>query len=236
MIDFTLNHNAPQEQKVTLFNGADPILLQTHAVPLRDEDNKSMGMLLVMNDLTKLNRLENIRQDFVANVSHELKTPITAIKGYVETLLDGALDDQDNARRFLGIVIRQANRLDAIVDDLLTLSRIEDRENKEDITLVTGEVGPVLENALQTCAVLPTRRRLLSRWICDDALYAPMNLPLLEQAVINLLKNALDLQPQRLARHPALPRQQEQARRGLCPFQRHRQRPRYRQGTPAPAV
>ncbi len=195
MIDFTLTHNAPQEQKLTLFNGADPILLQTHSVPLRDEDNKSMGMLLVMNDLTKLNRLENIRQDFVANVSHELKTPITAIKGYVETLLDGALDDRDNARRFLGIVIRQANRLDAIVDDLLTLSRIEDREKKEDITLVTGEAGAVLENALQTCAVLADEKEIIVQVDCDDALYAPMNLPLVEQAVINLLKNALTYSP-----------------------------------------
>ncbi len=195
MIDFTLVHNSPQEQKVTLFNGADPILLQTHAVPLRDEDNKSMGMLLVMNDLTKLNRLENIRQDFVANVSHELKTPITAIKGYVETLLDGALDDRENARRFLGIVIRQANRLDAIVDDLLTLSRIEDREKKEDITLITGEAGAVLENALQTCAMLADEKEIIVQVDCDDALYAPMNLPLVEQAVINLLRNALTYSP-----------------------------------------
>ena len=85
MIDFTLNHNSQQEQKVTLFNGAEPVMLEIHSVPLRDESDKSMGALLVMNDLTKLNRLENIRQDFVANVSHELKTPITAIKGYVET-------------------------------------------------------------------------------------------------------------------------------------------------------
>ena len=195
MIAFTLTHNLPQEQKVTLFNGGEPILLQTHAVPLRDEDSKSMGMLLVMNDLTKLNRLENIRQDFVANVSHELKTPITAIKGYVETLLDGALDDQDNARRFLAIVVRQANRLDAIVDDLLTLSRIEDREKKEDIRLVTGAAGPVLESALQTCAVLAAEKESIVQVECDEALYAPMNLPLVEQAVINLLKNALTYSP-----------------------------------------
>ena len=122
LIDFTLAHNSQQEQKITLFNGTEPIILQIHAVPLRDEINKSMGVLLVMNDLTKLNRLEKIRQDFVANVSHELKTPITAIKGYVETLLDGALEDKENACRFLGIVVRQANRLDAIVEDLLALS------------------------------------------------------------------------------------------------------------------
>jgi two-component system phosphate regulon sensor histidine kinase PhoR len=195
MIEFTLSHNAQQEQKITLFNGADPILLQTHAVPLRDEDNKSMGVLLVMNDLTKLNRLENIRQDFVANVSHELKTPITAIKGYVETLLDGALDDQDNARRFLGIVSRQANRLDAIVDDLLTLSRIEDRENKEDVTLVPSEFGSVLESALQTCAVHADEKEIMVQVECDEELVAPINQPLMEQAVINLLKNAIAYSP-----------------------------------------
>lgn len=195
MVDFTLTHNIQQEQKVTLFNGVDPIMLQTHAVPLRDEDNKSMGVLLVMNDLTKLNRLENIRQDFVANVSHELKTPITAIKGYVETLLDGALEDQDNARRFLGIVVRQANRLDAIVDDLLTLSRIEDRESKEDIALAPAEVGAVLESALQTCAVQADEKDIVVQVECDDELYAPINQPLLEQAVINLLDNAIAYSP-----------------------------------------
>ena len=196
MIDFTLAHNAQQEQKVTLFNGTDPILLQTHAVPLRDEDNKSMGVLLVMNDLTKLNRLENIRQDFVANVSHELKTPITAIKGYVETLLDGAIDDRDNARRFLQIVVRQANRLDAIVDDLLTLSRIEDRADKNEIVLVAGEVGPVLEGALQTCAVHADEKNIVVRIECDQQMSALINPPLLEQAVINLLTNAIAYSPQ----------------------------------------
>ena len=196
MIDFTLAHNAQQEQKVTLFNGTDPILLQTHAVPLRDEDNKSMGVLLVMNDLTKLNRLENIRQDFVANVSHELKTPITAIKGYVETLLDWAIDDRDNARRFLQIVVRQANRLDAIVDDLLTLSRIEDRADKNEIVLVAGEVGPVLEGALQTCAVHADEKNIVVRIECDQQMSALINPPLLEQAVINLLTNAIAYSPQ----------------------------------------
>ncbi len=195
MVDFALNHNQQQEQKVTLFHGAEPILLQIHAVPLRDEDDQGMGALLVMNDLTKLNRLENIRQDFVANVSHELKTPITAIKGYIETLLDGAMDDVDNARRFLNIVIRQANRLDAIVDDLLVLSRIEDRESKDNIELTVREVGPVLESALQTCAVHADEKDIVLEVECDEELYAPINQPLLEQAVINLLNNAIAYSP-----------------------------------------
>lgn len=195
MVEFTLKHNTAQEQKISLFNGSESAILDTHAVPLRDEDNNSMGVLLVMNDLTKLNRLENIRQDFVANVSHELKTPITAIKGYVETLLDGAMDDEDNARRFLNIVVRQANRLDAIVDDLLTLSRIEEQENKEDILLAVSEVGPVLESALQTCAVNADEKDIVIEAECDEDLLAPINQPLLEQAVINLLNNAIAYSP-----------------------------------------
>ncbi|MBV5317994.1 MAG: PAS domain-containing protein [Desulfobulbaceae bacterium] len=196
MIDFTLTHNTQQEQKIALFNGTDPIILQTHAVPLRDEDNKNIGALLVMNDLTKLNRLENIRQDFVANVSHELKTPITAIKGYVETLQDGAIDDRDNALRFLGIVARQANRLDAIVDDLLILSRIENTNVQEEVNLLDGEVGPVLESALQTCAVHADAKEVIVQIECDEELLAPINQPLLEQAVINLLKNAINYSPE----------------------------------------
>ena len=196
MIESTLTHNSQQEQKVVLFNGTDPIILQTHAVPLRDEDNQSIGVLLVMNDLTKLNRLENIRQDFVANVSHELKTPITAIKGYVETLLDGALDDRDNALHFLAIVVRQANRLDAIVDDLLTLSRIENTSTPTEIDLVVGEVGPVLESALQTCAVHADARGVIVQVEGNEPLLAPINQPLLEQALINLLKNAISYSPE----------------------------------------
>ena len=83
------------------------------------------GALIVLHDVTRLRRLENVRRDFVANVSHELKTPITSIKGFVETLIDGALDDRENAGRFLEIISRQVNRLDAIIEDLLTLSRLE---------------------------------------------------------------------------------------------------------------
>lgn len=195
MIDLTLAHNTQQEQKITLFNGTDPIILQTHAVPLRDEDNRSIGVLLVMNDLTKLNRLENIRQDFVANVSHELKTPITAIKGYVETLLDGALEDKDNARRFLDIVARQSNRLDAIVDDLLILSRIEDTSSKNDIILTVDRIAPALENAIQVCAGHADKKDMDIQVDCDENLRAPVNQPLLEQALINLLENAIAYSP-----------------------------------------
>ncbi len=83
------------------------------------------GVVLTFHDITRLRKLEEIRKDFVANVSHEIKTPITAIKGFAETLLEGALDDKENARKFLETIKNNSERLNSLVNDLLTLSRIE---------------------------------------------------------------------------------------------------------------
>lgn len=83
------------------------------------------GFVVVFHDMTKIRKLEQMRTDFVANVTHELRTPLTAIRGFSETLLDGALDEPEHARKFLGTIKNHAERLDGIVDDLMTLSRIE---------------------------------------------------------------------------------------------------------------
>ncbi|MEW6587425.1 MAG: ATP-binding protein, partial [Nitrospirota bacterium] len=83
------------------------------------------GVVLTFHDITRLRKLEEIRKDFVANVSHEIKTPITAIKGFAETLLEGALDDREYARRFLETIKNHSERLNSLVSDLLALSRIE---------------------------------------------------------------------------------------------------------------
>jgi two-component system phosphate regulon sensor histidine kinase PhoR len=100
------------------------IFLIISAAPFSVKGNIS-GVVLTLHDITRLKKLENIRKDFVANVSHEIKTPIAAIKGFAETLLYGALDDRDNARRFLETIKNHSERLNTLVNDLLTLSRIE---------------------------------------------------------------------------------------------------------------
>ncbi|MFA4990152.1 MAG: ATP-binding protein [Candidatus Omnitrophota bacterium] len=102
-------------------------IFQINASPLFEKDQIS-GCLLVIHDVSQVRRLENIRRDFVANVSHELKTPLTSIKGYVETLIGGALEDKENNLDFLKIIQNHAERLDALVDDLLSLSRLESKE------------------------------------------------------------------------------------------------------------
>jgi len=92
-------------------------------------ENESVnGCLVVVHDITEIRRLETVRRDFVANVSHELKTPLTSIKGFVETLLEGALDDKKNSRDFLKIIQDHAERLNNLVNDLLSLSNLESKE------------------------------------------------------------------------------------------------------------
>jgi two-component system phosphate regulon sensor histidine kinase PhoR len=106
------------------------------------EQKKVTGSVTIIHDITEIRRLETMRRDFVANVSHELKTPLTSIKGFVETLLEGAIDDKENSRDFLKIIKNHTDRLNVLINDLLDLSHIEskgvvlssDRVNLADLT------------------------------------------------------------------------------------------------------
>lgn len=109
------------------------------------EEQKVNGCLLVIHDITQIRKLEAIRRDFVANVSHELKTPLTSIKGFVETLLAGALADKENSQHFLKIIQEHTGRLNNLVNDLLDLSHLESKEiklerKKIDLNKITEEV------------------------------------------------------------------------------------------------
>ncbi len=190
-LEITLERDYPTKKDLNLMEGGLEMSLRLHAVPLYDGEEKRLGSLVIINNLTRLNQLENIRQDFVANVSHELKTPITAIRGYVETLLDGAMDDEEAAENFLHIIERQSCRLDAIVDDLLTLARIEDRFKNNDISLEQEKILPLLEAVIQACTPQATQKNVSISMECDPALTAQVNRPMLEQGVINLLTNAI---------------------------------------------
>ena len=106
------------------------------------------GVVLVCHDITRIKQLEDVRKDFVANVSHEIKTPITAIKGFAETLLEGALDDRENAYKFLETIKNHSERLNSLVSDLLTLSRIELGDIK--IDKETVNLNTVIDSAFET--------------------------------------------------------------------------------------
>jgi len=111
-------------------------IFEVSAAPIFD-NNSVAGCLVAIHDITEIRRLETIRSDFVANVSHELKTPLTSIKGFIETLLEGAIDDKENSRNFLMIIQEHAERLNNLVNDLLSLSYLESKE----ITLDTKNVS-----------------------------------------------------------------------------------------------
>ena len=114
-------------------------------------------MIIVVHDITEIRRLENMRRDFVANVSHELKTPLALIQAYAETLLDGALEDQDNNLTFVGRIVEQSERLNLLIQDLLSIARVESSTQANEYTIVN--VAEVLENVLNTINPVPRRNQ-----------------------------------------------------------------------------
>ncbi len=181
-----------RESDVTLFTPGETILF-IRSSPILDNGEQRIGTLLVMTDVTQLRRLENMRRDFVANVSHEIKTPLTAIKGYVETLYNQEVDSKEDSERFLGIIIKHVNRLNAIVEDLLSLSRIErtDERSASALDFTETRIGDVIQTAIQVCQNQADEKGITidSRGALD--LKAQVDATLLEQAILNLLDNAI---------------------------------------------
>lgn len=163
--------------------------LQAHGTMLEGEPGRQ-DVLIVLNDITRIKRLEAIRQEFVANVSHELKTPITSILGFVETLLDGAIEEPEEGRTFLNIVATQARRLNTIIDDLLQLARLEQSE-----TAIPREpvvVRDMVSRVLEQCGWAAEQKSIELRSAFGEgceAVEASRNL--LERALVNLVDNAI---------------------------------------------
>jgi two-component system, OmpR family, phosphate regulon sensor histidine kinase PhoR len=166
-----------------------------NSTALYDADRRKIGALVVLHDVTRLRHLENVRRDFVANVSHELRTPITSIQGFVETVLDESLEDKEAALRHLKIVLRQAERLSSIIDDLLSLSYIERGADAHAIPVENAPLGEVLRSALEMCEKKAVDKQMTLSAKCPEDLMAPINGPLLEQAVMNLVDNAIKYSP-----------------------------------------
>ncbi len=169
--------------------------VQVQSAPLRDGDGRRIGVVIVLHDVSELRRLEGVRRDFVANVSHEIKTPVTAIKGFAETLLEGGEHEAQDAERFLKIIARQADRLHAIVNDLLTLSRVEQDAKDKRIDLEPSRLSRVLHAAVESCELQAEARQVRVTVKCEADLTARVNAPLLEQAVVNLVDNAIKYSP-----------------------------------------
>lgn len=175
--------------------GANMRFVRVQDTTLHDAHGKRIGKMVVLQDVTHLRHLEGVRRDFVANVSHEVKTPVTAIKAAAETLLDAGGLDQADALRFLRIISRQGDRLHAIVEDLLTLARIEQDVDHQKVELAPGRISDVLQVAVEACEPRANEKSIRIEKQCDPQLRIPISPHLLERAVINLLDNAVKYSP-----------------------------------------
>jgi len=139
----------------------------------------------------QLDRLENLRQDFVANVSHELKTPLATIKSYVETLLDGAQHDPADLDRFLNIVLKQNDRLAEIVDDLLTLSRLESAPVTQILALNEADACQLVQASAENCQSRADAKNITIKINCKPDIAIQVDHSLMTQALVNLIDNAI---------------------------------------------
>jgi two-component system phosphate regulon sensor histidine kinase PhoR len=178
----------PESLEVTV----QELSLRVQVSPILDKYSRSIGAVIVCYDTSELKRLENIRTEFVANVSHELRTPLTSIKGFVETLLDGAAENPVFRERFLKIVQAETLRLQRLIEDLLTMTRLENRNKRPEsapekclLPNAYKKIQPIIENYAEVKGI-------------DLKIDLPPDLPmvalgedLLSQVLLNLLENAV---------------------------------------------
>ncbi len=163
-------------------------IFQVNASPIFEKGVVS-GCLLVIHDITEIRKLETMRQDFVANVSHELKTPLTSIKGYVETLLDGALEDKDHGRKFLKIVAEHTERLNQLISDLLDLSAIESQEGPLKVTVF--DLKALVQKVLSNFQAQIAKKGLDVSNKLPSSLMVNADQGRMEQVLTNLIDNAI---------------------------------------------
>lgn len=166
---------------------------EVYGAPIIGNNDEWKGIVVVFHDITELKKLEQMRKDFVANVSHELKTPITSIKGFSETLLDGAMNDPDTLKSFLDIILMESDRLQSLIQDLLELSKIEKHGfelflNEEEVAGLIEDVMPILQEKAKSKDI-SLRMSFHSRGLAVVDSYR------LKQVFINLVSNAIVYTP-----------------------------------------
>jgi len=159
---------------------------------LIDAMGEKYGVVIVLTDITRMKKLEKVRQEFVSNASHEIRTPITSIKGFVETILTNGIDNKEETLHFLTIVQRQADRLTAIINDLLFLSSLEEGNS---VPFAKTSIFSLLSEALQTCQLQAQQKEISIKLSCEKDVDLYINGALMEQAIINLLMNAVAYSP-----------------------------------------
>ena len=194
-IQKALSTHEPVEDDI-LIKRDEVIVLNIHSTALYDTRKERMGTLIIFHDITRIRRLENMHKAFAANVSHELKTPLTTIKGFIETLQQMLADNEiQNSDAFLKIIEKNVNRMVALIDDLLALSRLERLEG----TVIEFESHPLstlLNGAIHFCLAQAEEKKIPITLDCPDTLTVRVDPILIEQAIINLVDNAVKYSPE----------------------------------------
>lgn len=187
IIDAVLQNGTPVSKELKLVFPVQKIF-QINASPIF-ENNLVHGCVLVIHDTTEMHRLETVRRDFVANLSHELKTPLTSIKGFIETLLGGALEDKQNSRSFLQIVQDHTDRLAHLINDLLTLSYLESSFAK--LTKETINLKELVDKIISGMKAALKKDTVSVSNDLSDRLTIRADRHKIEQVLVNLIDNAI---------------------------------------------
>lgn len=194
LIEATFETKTIQQKEIILYFPRE-MILDASVSPILGENGEITGIILLLHDITQIRHLENVRSEFVTNVSHELKTPVTALKGFAETLLDGAMYDEVLLKKFLTIIKEESDRLHRLIMDILALSRIEQNPVAENVELV--DVDEVIEQSARTIFEMATEKNI--RVTIPEKTSASVMIETdrdkLQQIVINLLSNAINYTP-----------------------------------------
>ncbi len=196
VLEETLQSQVDRKEEISLMSSGGDVVLELRSSPLRSEDDDTVrGAVLVFHDVSELRRLEQVRRDFVSNVSHELKTPLTAARGYLETLLDDPEIDEGTRVRFLRKIQEQTERLQALVMDQLTLAKIESKGVP--LERIPHDMRDLVEGSIALLEPLAEQRSVTIRYARpEDALQVEGDRELLRQVAGNLLDNAVKYTPE----------------------------------------
>jgi PAS domain S-box len=168
--------------------------IEVNITPITGREDSKLGAVVVLHDITVFRKLERVRSDFIANVSHELKTPVTSLKGYAETLLDGALDDPETAREFVRIILTESERLRMLINDLLELSRIESA--RDQVRWQKIDIKSLLRSLEVKFKPQQEAGQIGLNFILPRKLpYAWGDYSMIEQVLVNLTDNAIKYSP-----------------------------------------
>lgn len=193
IIQDALNDRQHVREEVTLYY-PEQRLMDINVVPVYEDNQTFDGVLVVLQDLSAIRRLERMRSDFVANVSHELKTPIAAVKGFSETLLAGAVDDPQTARAFLQIIYDESERLNRLIGDILDLSAIESRGVPLHFSPV--DLQQLLKTTMEVLATEAGRKQIQLHYEAQPELFIEADEDRMRQIVMNLLGNGIAYTPE----------------------------------------